>query len=323
MSQALGQFIRFFTASSICRILLSAGLAVTGLAEPAVVARSHVQKKEPTQSQTRSSRKAKAEETSTSLSSRRQRTRHGKLAKAESEGQERHGRRKHERGQRADLALKSKKDKRGSKNAKLPPSHVDKVEEEAARQRAHDAEVARQEENQDLGKAYSLYDAGSNQRLLGNYAAAIPQLMEARQRFHLASQRQVPAPKSDEGEQENVGDHLGKGAPMESFALFELAQAFEGAKNYELAKRSFQECLFMNPKFLPAYLRLSCLEARQGNADEALRIARRASSLAPADPRPHFIASVLLGQLGMPAEARAEQQRACDLCHVNKIQGPP
>jgi tetratricopeptide (TPR) repeat protein len=175
-------------------------------------------------------------------------------------------------------------------------------------------------ENQRLARAYNLYDSGANLRLLGNYELAVSRLSEARQLFQMSGQEEISA---DEASQDAPPSHNRQAAPMETLASFELAQAAEGARNDALAERSYRACISLNPKFLPAYLKLSCLTARQGKTEEALGIARQALSVSPSDPQIHSIIAQLLSALGQTAEARSEEERAAALLQNNRALRAP
>ena len=280
--------------------------------------RSQPSNEQAMQGKSRHSRRSHHQEDQLTVSSNK----HGKRSRSSSQElvtqestthESRRSRRRH-----GKESLKQKENKKAIEKAQEPKGK--KPEATEARQE----ESLKTHENDQLARAYSLYDSGANQRLLGNYSAAVSQLLEARQLFHMSSHYSPAEPRSDADEDEPAPPKPSYGpSPMETLALFELAQAAEGARNYEMARRSFQECIGLNPKFLPAYLRLSCLEARQGRSEEALRIARQASSLAPADPRPHSIASNLLEELGLTSEARVEQQKAASLSQINRIPTAP
>jgi hypothetical protein len=226
----------------------------------------------------------------------------------------RHGRRKHGKNKIESKKASKVVEKSAPVKAKEPD---DKPEVSEAEEQV----VQHAGENERLARAYNLYDSGANLRLLGNYEQAISRLMEARQLFHMSGQAQVF--ESENGSDGPPANRSRAGAPMEALATFELAQAAEAARNDALAERTYRDCISLNPKFLPAYQKLSCITARQGKTEEALGIARQALSLAPSDAQTHSIISHLLSELGQTAEARSEKERAASLLQNNRAFNQP
>jgi hypothetical protein len=200
----------------------------------------------------------------------------------------------HSRGKKAANADK------GGKKSRL--SKRDRKEETVTEPKEPSEEVSKREQDAPaLAKAYSLYDTGTNQRLLGNFGTSISNLLEAKRLFHT---------------------HADKDSPMEGFASFELAQAAEGANSNELAKQSYRECISLRPNFIPAYVRLSRLEAKDGNIQAALEVSRQASMKDPGDSYAHMLEAALLEKAGSTDQAKAEKQRALELTTVKRAPQP-
>lgn len=233
---------------------------------------------------------------------------------SETKQESRHRRHKHGKDKIANSKANKSIEKSQRVRAKKPDAKPDVLESE-------EQAAPNSGENERLARAYNLYDAGANLRLLGNYDLAISRLSEARQLFHMSW------PEKSAEDQANSDDAPPKpyrtAAPMETLASFELAQAAEGARKDALAERAYRDCISLNPKFLPAYLKLSCLTARQGKTEEALGIARQALSLAPSDPQTHSIIAHLLSALGQTTEARSEEERAANLLQINRAARVP
>ncbi len=153
-----------------------------------------------------------------------------------------------------------------------------------------------------LTHAYSLYDAGVNGRLSGNFPLALSQLREAQQIFRSHAQQQ---------------------APMEVYACFELAKTAEEAGSYQLAKRSYEDCTQIDSKYMPARLRLARLEARHGDLDAALTDARRALTIEPRSAEAHLLTSIILEKTGNQTESQIEKQKALELAGSTTIIQPP
>jgi tetratricopeptide (TPR) repeat protein len=143
-----------------------------------------------------------------------------------------------------------------------------------------------------LTRAYTLYDAGVNHRLAGNYPVALSELKEAQQIFHLHSQQQ---------------------SPLETYAYFELAKTADDAGSYDLAVHSYMACIDLDPKFTEARLRLARLEAKHGNLQAALREAKAAYSQDPGSAEAHLIVSLLSEKSGLRPEPPVEVPRRTDL----------
>jgi hypothetical protein len=143
-----------------------------------------------------------------------------------------------------------------------------------------------------LNRAYSLYDAGVNHRLAGNFPLALSELREAQQIFHLHSQQQ---------------------SPMETYAYFELAKTAEEAGSYDLAVHSYLACSDLDPKFTEARLHLARLEAKHGNLQAALREAKAAYSQDPTSAEAHLIVSLLMVKSGLRPEPQVEKPPRTDL----------
>jgi len=153
-----------------------------------------------------------------------------------------------------------------------------------------------------LTHAYSLYDAGVNGRLSGNFPLALSQLREAQQIFRSHAQQQ---------------------APMEVYACFELAKTAEEAGSYQLAKKSYEDCTQIDSKYMPARLRLARLEARHGDLDAALSDARRALTIEPRSAEAHLLTSIILEKTGNQSESQIEKQKALELAGSTTIIQPP
>lgn len=152
-----------------------------------------------------------------------------------------------------------------------------------------------------LQRAYYLYDLGVNQRIAGNYGEAISQLDE--------SKRVLASASGNEAEL------------FKPYVLLEIALAADAGHNFELAKQSYENCLLMSPKFLSACLKLSLLEARQGDLTAALAMAKRGIALEPLNPLPHSIAGLLFRQLGMTDEAKSEEEKVSELNYPEAASG--
>lgn len=141
-------------------------------------------------------------------------------------------------------------------------------------------------------RAYTLYDAGVNHRLIGNFPLSLSELREAQQIFHLHSQQQ---------------------SPMESYAYFELAKTAEEAGSYDLAVHSYQACSDLDPKFTEARLNLARLEAKHGNIQAALRDAKAACSQDPGSPEARLIVSLLMQKSGLKPDLPTENAPRTDI----------
>ncbi len=115
------------------------------------------------------------------------------------------------------------------------------------------------------GKAYSLFDEGTNARLSGNYQLAIASLSKAL---------------------DLVPDNAHGGPSVLTLNMeYELAQAAESSGDYALAARYYARAVTDRPNFVDASVRLVQCLARCGKSTEALSAARDAVEHNPNDPR--------------------------------------
>jgi hypothetical protein len=145
-----------------------------------------------------------------------------------------------------------------------------------------------------MAHAYSLYDAGANARLAGNYADAIDKLNQSARLFNNANDYQ----------------HSGTSGTIESMVHFELGMAAEAAQDFGLARDSYQRCLIIRPNFTQASVRLVDMLARIGQGPLALAKAQEAVSANPSDPRSHLLLGLMLEKTGRGDLARASREYA-------------
>jgi len=193
--------------------------------------------------------------------------------------------RRGERGRPLSRAEKRRaaRNARVSKAAPPPPKPTPTPEQIEARDRRHRAYG-------DMAHAYSLYDAGANARLAGNYADAIDKLNQSARLFNNANDYQ----------------HSGTSGTIESMVHFELGMAAEAAQDFGLARDSYQRCLIIRPNFTQASVRLVDMLARIGQGPLALAKAQEAVSANPSDPRSHLLLGLMLEKLaGRPGKSLA------------------
>lgn len=144
-----------------------------------------------------------------------------------------------------------------------------------------------------MAHAYSLYDAGANARLAGNYADAIDKLNQSARLFNNANDYQH-----------------GGSSTLESMVHFELGLAAEGIQDFGLARDSYQRCLLIRPGFTQASIRLVDMLARIGQGPLALAKAQEAVYANPADPRSHLLLALMLEKTGRGDLARTSRETA-------------
>jgi tetratricopeptide (TPR) repeat protein len=142
-----------------------------------------------------------------------------------------------------------------------------------------------------LKQGYQLLTVGENERLAGQYTSALGHLQDANRLFEDAN------------------------APLVGETSYAMAQAAEGAKNYQLACRYLENCLLRRPQFVQARLKLAFIQANLGRLPEAIVQARQACASEPLNPQAHMMLALLLEKTGKLEAANSEKQRAFDLAH--------
>jgi tetratricopeptide (TPR) repeat protein len=119
-----------------------------------------------------------------------------------------------------------------------------------------------------LSRAYSLYDQGCNDRLKGNFGAAVDKLSEAVSLFDQARSHQ----------------HNGQSSTLEAMTFYELGQAAEADGDFTLARDSYARSLKART-FPEGYLHIVNLLATQGNLPLAMKWLKDGLDVCPADVR--------------------------------------
>lgn len=120
-----------------------------------------------------------------------------------------------------------------------------------------------------LSRAYSFYDQGCNDRLKGNFGAAVDKLSEAVSLFDQARSHQ----------------HNGQASTLEAMTFYELGQAAEADGDFTLARDSYARSLKARPTFPEGYLHIVNLLATQGNLPLAMKWLKDGLNECPADVR--------------------------------------
>lgn len=119
-----------------------------------------------------------------------------------------------------------------------------------------------------LSRAYSFYDQGCNDRLKGNFGAAVDKLSEAVSLFDQARSHQ----------------HNGQPSTLEAMTFYELGQAAEADGDFTLARDSYARSLKART-FPEGYLHIVNLLATQGNLPLAMKWLKDGLNECPSDVR--------------------------------------
>ena len=120
-----------------------------------------------------------------------------------------------------------------------------------------------------LSRAYSLYDQGINDRLKGNFGAAVDKLTESSSLFDQARSHQ----------------HSGNPSTLEAMVFYELGQAAEADGDFTLARDSYARCLKARPGYVEGYLHIANVLSTQGNLPLAMQWLKEGVTACPGDVR--------------------------------------
>lgn len=74
--------------------------------------------------------------------------------------------------------------------------------------------------------------------------------------------------------------NLQKKDPNDSFILYGIALEYMSAKNYEEAEKYFKDLLFLDPKYVPAYMQFARLKENQNEIEDARSLYKRGIKIA-------------------------------------------
>ncbi len=168
---------------------------------------------------------------------------------------------------------KTKRHARIVKHKKTPE------EEQAAREAAaHETAEAKLIEGKNivLARAYRLYDSGTNENLQGNYKYSILQLKLA---------------------DELLTEHGQGNSSLAVAILTGLASSAQSAKDYPLAKATYERLLSMRSQDTHILLNLAKLEASQSNLNSAQNYINRLFEFNPNNAEGRILADFIASKL--------------------------
>jgi len=154
-----------------------------------------------------------------------------------------------------------------------------------------------EESSSKLTQIYSLYDQGTNQRILGDPQGALAHLRQAASLARAYYSR----------------GYNNKNSSLEQVIHYDLGQAAEKARDLDQALEAYLYCLQLSPGNLDAAGRVVSILVQKGQLQAALRVAQNAVSAHPEDARARAFLAGVLTKMGNGTEASQEAEKSSQI----------